>query len=172
MRKVVHREVFQGNKLTPIGYQPRSKSATLFSKKDREQTGGHPMFANPVKMPQALFHNELRSNSKMSQAVSIRSHTQSQPVSLKPVISKHQRQGPTAGSRLGVDTRVGLSPRKQVGLPVLPEGACGRWDSRRRRRAGMSRGGTWTRPGRAWGGGAWRGLAELVLTIMVSLRSR
>jgi hypothetical protein len=80
---------------------------------------------------------------------------------LKPAISKRHRKRPTAGSSLGVDTRVGLSPRMRAGLTVLPEGACGGWAPRQRRRAGMPRGGAWRAAGAglgwesvAWSGGA------------------
>jgi hypothetical protein len=125
-----------------------------------------------VKCDKLVCHNELRSNSNISQEVFIRSHTQSQPAPLKPVISKRHRQRPTAGSRLGVDTRVGLSPRMPVGLVGLPEGAC-RGGPRANAAGpgfrGAVRGGD---PGRAWVGGAWRGLAELVQTIMASSGSR
>ncbi len=78
---------------------------------------------------------------------------------LKPVLSKRHRQRPTAGSRLGVNIRVGLSPGMRNGLTVLPEGACGGWASRRRRRSGMSRGGAWRAPGAGlgWGSVAWSG---------------
>ena len=106
-----------------------------------------------------LSHNGLRSNSKIDQEVFIRSQTQSQPAPLKPVLSKLHRQRPTAGSRLGVDTRVGLSPRTQVGLPVLPERSCGGWTSGQGLRAGMSKGSAWRPPGAGlgWGSVAWSG---------------
>jgi hypothetical protein len=79
---------------------------------------------------------------------------------LKPVLCKRQRQRPTGGSRLGVDTRVGLSPRLQVRLAVLPEGICGEWVSRQRRRAGMSRSGAWRAPGAGLGWGSVAGSGE------------
>ena len=47
----------------------------------------------------------------------------------------------------------------RVGRAELPEGACGRWASRQRRRAGMSRSGAWRGRGAGlgWGSVAWSG---------------
>jgi len=110
-----------------------------------------------VKCHKPIFHNELRSNSKISQEVFIRSHNQSQRAALKPVLSKRHCQRPTAGSRLGVDTRVGLSPQMPVRRAVWPEGACGARASRQGRRAGMSGGGARRAPGAGQGSGSVAG---------------
>ena len=112
-----------------------------------------------AKCHKPISNNELRSNSKISPAVFIRSQSKSQRAPLKPVLSKRHRQRPTAGSRIGVNTRIDLSPRMHVGLTVLPEGPHGGWASRQRRRAGMSRGGAWRVRGAGlrWGSVAWSG---------------
>jgi hypothetical protein len=110
-----------------------------------------------VKCHKPICHNDLRSNSRISQAVFIRSHTQSQPAPLKPVLSNRHRQWPTAGPRLGVDTWFRLSPRTRVGRAVLPEGAHGGWASRHRCGAGMSGGGAWRAPGAGLGWGSVAG---------------
>lgn len=124
-----------------------------------------------VKCHKLICHNELRSNSKISQAVFIRSHTQSQRAALKPFLSKRHRHRPAAGSRLGVDTRVVCRPGSGLDWPCCRRApAAGGPRDRVAGPAcrGVVRGG---HPGRAWGGGAWRGLAELVQTIMTRLDS-